>query len=80
MARAIGSRQRFNGSLVKCNDNSVRYWRKKTLGDKLHHLARLSPAHVTALERLVDQILRELKVKSRLMRFVICALALSAGS
>jgi hypothetical protein len=36
-------------------------WRRQTLGDKLHQLARLSTAHVRAIELLVDLMLRRLR-------------------
>lgn len=53
-------RHTSNGSLRTCSADSLRYWRKKNLGDKIHELARRSPLHVVALELLVNQILQEI--------------------
>ena len=42
---------------------SVHSWHKRTLGDKIHELALISPKHVVALELLVDQTLRTIKTR-----------------
>lgn len=52
---------RSRNSVSTSNDVRWRFSRKQNLGDKLHHLARLSPAHVKIVEVLVDQMLRSLK-------------------
>lgn len=74
MALRVIRRQTSNGSSATCNDNLRPFSRPKTLGDKLHLLAKLSPKHVVALELLVDQILKEVNVKLPLL-LVLCLTA-----
>lgn len=52
--------RRSVGSLRTSNGASVVLFRKRTLGDKLHRLAKVSPKHVLALELMVDLMLKHL--------------------
>ena len=40
------------------------YFRKPTLGDKLHRLARTSPRHLRVVELLVDRMLTTINRKA----------------
>lgn len=59
--RTSRSRTNFGASRRNTSAASVSYFHKRSLGDKLQRLVELSPAHVGAVELLVDQILKNLK-------------------
>ena len=62
MRRRLDSKRRPSSpSSVNLRRGSIAYWRKRTLGDKLHRLAVLSPRRVRVVELLVDQMLRKAK-------------------